>query len=239
MKKFLLFALAAGIIVAIVIAYFLFLDPARSRNRSLMVVQFLRNPESHAAWKTAAGSQCERAPFQFPIDGYIGYLWDDSFKVGHRHQGIDIFPGGEPGVTAVYAAYDGYLTRQPDWKSTVIIRIPDDPLNPGSQIWAYYTHMADVDGNSFISPQFPPGTSEVFVEAGTFLGYAGNYSGTAGSPTGVHLHFSIVKSNSDGNFENELDINNTIDPSLYFGMTLNAGDDPKLPLGCKVDTETP
>jgi murein DD-endopeptidase MepM/ murein hydrolase activator NlpD len=232
MKKLLFFLLAAGLIAAIVIGYFLFLDPARSRNRSLMVVQFIRNPESRAEWKTGAKSQCEGAPFIFPIDGYIGYLWDDSFKVGHRHQGIDIFPGGDPGVTAVYAAYDGYLTREESWISTVIIRVPADPLHPGQQIWTYYTHMADVDGNSYISPLFPPGSSEVFVEAGTFLGYVGNYSGTPGNPTGVHLHFSIVKSNNEGKYENELDINNTLDPSEYFGMTLNAGDDPHMPLGC-------
>ncbi len=239
MKKLLFFLLAAALIAAIVIAYFLFLDPARSRNRSLMVVQFIRNPESRAEWKTEAKSQCEGAPFIFPINGYIGYLWNDSFKAGHRHQGIDIFPGGDPGVTAVFAAYDGYLTREADWKSTVIIRIPADPLHPGQQIWTYYTHMADVDGNSFISAQFPAGTNEVFVEAGTFLGFVGNYSGTAGSPTGVHLHFSIVKSDSDGNFENELEINNTLDPSPYFGMTLNAGENPEMPLGCSVSTESP
>lgn len=239
MKKLLFFLLAAGLIAAIVTAYFLFLDPARSRNRSLRVVQFIRNPQSHEEWKTEAKSQCEGAPFIFPTEGYIGYLWNDSFKVGHRHQGIDIFPGGEPGVTAVFAAYDGYLTREDGWKSTVIIRIPDDPLNPGQQIWTYYTHMADVDGNSTLSAQFPAGTSEVFVEAGTFLGFVGNYSGTAGSPTGVHLHFSIVKDDGDGNYENELEIGNTLDPSAYFGMTLNAGENPEMPLGCGLPTETP
>ena len=46
-----------------------------------------------------------------PTDGFIGYLWDDSFRPGHRHQGIDIFGGGQPGDTPVYAAADGYLTR--------------------------------------------------------------------------------------------------------------------------------
>ena len=65
---------------------------------------------------------------------------------GHRHQGIDIFAGTDVGITPVYAAYDGYLTRQSDWKSTVIIRIPSDPLEPGRQIWTYYTHMADAEG---------------------------------------------------------------------------------------------
>jgi murein DD-endopeptidase MepM/ murein hydrolase activator NlpD len=232
MKKLLIVGASVVLIAAIVVAYFLLLDPARSHNRSLMVVQFLRNPENHEDWKTAAKSTCGGASFSFPTDGYIGYLWNDTFKVGHRHEGIDIFSGTEAGLTPVYSVYDGYLTRMDDWKSTVIIRIPDDPLHPGEQIWTYYTHMADVNGNSFVSPQFPAGTSEEFVKAGTLLGYMGNFSGTAGSPTGVHLHFSIVKSESDGSFKNELDVKNTLDPSAYFGYPLNADENPDMPLVC-------
>jgi murein DD-endopeptidase MepM/ murein hydrolase activator NlpD len=84
--------------------------------------------------------------------------------------------------------------------------------------------MADKEGNSFISPAFPPGTQEVFVEAGTFLGNQGNYSGNPGNPTGVHLHFSIVKDDGRGNFLNELEIRNTYDPSPYLGLPLNAAE---------------
>jgi hypothetical protein len=109
----------------------------------------------------------------------------------------------------------------PDWKSTVIMRIPSDPLEPNRQIWTYYTHMAYTSGESLIAADFPPGSSEIFVKAGTLLGYQGNYSGTPGNPTGVHLHFSIVKDNGKGGFLNELEIGNTIDPSPYLGMPLN------------------
>jgi murein DD-endopeptidase MepM/ murein hydrolase activator NlpD len=166
-----------------------------------------------------------------PTDGYIGFLWDDSFRPGHRHSGLDIFGGTENGITPIFAAYDGYLTRQADWKSTVIIRIPSDPLQPDRQIWTYYTHMADEQGNDFISDDFPPGTSDVFVEAGTLLGYQGNFSGTPGSPTGVHLHFSIVKDDGNGQYLNETIIENTLDPSPYFNIDLNAkSNPPEIPL---------
>ena len=37
----------------------------------------------------------------------------------------------------------------------------------------------------------------------------------------MHLHVSIVKDDG-GQFMNELDINNTYDPSPYFGLALNA-----------------
>jgi murein DD-endopeptidase MepM/ murein hydrolase activator NlpD len=162
----------------------------------------------------------------------IGYLWDDSFEVGHRHQGIDIFGGTDPGLTPVFAAYDGYLSRLADWKSSVIIRIPSDPLHPGTQIWTYYTHMANADGSSLIVPAFNPGTSETFVKAGTFLGYMGNYSGDTENPVGVHLHFSIVKDDGTGHFTNELQISNTLDPSPYFGLELNVNQNPSLPILC-------
>ena len=190
------------------------------------LMTWMRDPAGHDDWMMNAGEICNDAPFQMPTDGYIGFLWGDSFRIGHHHQGIDVFGGGEVGDTPVYAAYAGYLTRQADWKSTVIIRVPADPLQPGRQIWVYYTHMASPDGESYIEPIFPPGTSEVFVEAGTLLGYQGNYSGTPNSPVGVHLHFSIVKDDGQGSYLNELEIGNTLDPSPYLGLPLNASKNP-------------
>jgi len=183
--------------------------------------QWIRNPDSHSDWKLVAGTQCGSAPFLFPTDGFAGFLWGDSFGLRHTHQGIDVFAGTDVGITGVIAAYPGYLTRAPEWKSAVIVRVPNDPLQRGRQIWLYYTHMADQNGNSFISTDFPAGTFEKFIEAGTFLGYQGNYSGDPTNPVGVHLHFSIVEDDDTGNFKNELDIDNTLDPSPYLGLPLN------------------
>ncbi len=221
MPKKLPFLIAA---VALVTAgAFLYFHYFRRGNaRTLQTLAFFRNPASRSDLMMKAGTRCGDAPFIFPTNGLVGFIWDDSFRAGHRHQGIDIFAGTEPGITPVNAAYPGYLTRLGDWKSSVIVRVPDDPLNPGRQIWVYYTHMADQNGTSYISSQFPPGTSEVFIEAGTLLGYQGNYSGDPNNPVGVHLHVSIVKNDVNGNFKNELDIRNTYDPSNYFNMPLNA-----------------
>lgn len=188
--------------------------------------EWMKSPASHPDWKLAAGSQCGSAPFLFPTDGMAGFLWGDLMGKLHKHQGIDIFAGTDVDITQVVSAYPGYLTRLPDWKSSVIVRVPSDPLDPGTQIWLYYTHMADNEGNSFITEEFPAGTSEKFIEAGTLLGYQGNYSGDPGNPVGVHLHFSIVKDDGNGKFLNELDINNTLDPSPYLGLPLNAHENP-------------
>jgi peptidoglycan LD-endopeptidase LytH len=208
--------------LAFLAGYWLFLSRPGAANRTRRVLAWLRAASDHPDWAVRAGQRCGQAPFLIPTDGFIGYLWDDSFRIGHRHQGIDIFGGGPVDTTPVVAAYSGYLSRQPDWKSTVIIRVPDDPLHSGRQIWTYYTHMADEQGVSLISDQFPPGVSEVWVDAGTLLGYQGDYSGDPNNPVGVHLHFSIVRDDGTGKYLNELKINNTLDPSPYLGLNLNA-----------------
>lgn len=231
LKKVIIALLAILVVfISILLYYFVFNRPD-SAKRSTRVMEWIRHAEDHPDWAVQAGERCGDAPFSMPTDGYIGFLWDDSFRPGHRHSGLDIFGGTENGITPIFAAYDGYLTRQADWKSTVIIRIPSDPLQPDRQIWTYYTHMADEQGNDFISDDFPPGTSDVFVEAGTLLGYQGNFSGTPGSPTGVHLHFSIVKDDGNGQYLNETIIENTLDPSPYFNIDLNAkSNPPEIPL---------
>ncbi len=190
--------------------------------RTRRLLAWLRHPERHPSWYQSGGERCQDAPFMFPTDGYIGFVWRDSFRPGHIHQGIDIFSREDPGITPVQTAYPGYVSRLEDWTSSLIIRIPRDPLQPGRQIWTYYTHMADAQGHSYISSRFPPGTRDVYVNQGTLLGYQGNYSGNPDSPVGTHLHFSIVKDDGQGNFRNELQITNTLDPSPYFGMKLNA-----------------
>lgn len=218
-RSMILSIIFVAILTAIGTAFYLY------RPNTARLVSFrtwIRNPASHPDWKLSASSQCGFAPFIFPTDGFVGFLWGDSFRPGHTHQGIDIFAGTDVGVTRVISAYPGYLTRLPDWKSTVIVRVPSDPFNPGTQIWLYYTHMADQLGNSFISEEFPAGTFEQPVEAGTFLGYQGDYSGDPNNPTGIHLHFSIVEDDGNGQFKNELEIANTLDPSPYLGLPLNA-----------------
>ncbi|MFA5874483.1 MAG: hypothetical protein WC832_11000 [Anaerolineales bacterium] len=216
-----LWIIAAGVMLGLGTFLYRMVRPATGR--SVRVVEWIRNPSAHPDWAVRAGTRCASdAPFLMPTDGLIGYLWDDSFQAGKRHQGIDIFGGTDVGQTPVVAAYPGTLTRLPTWKSAVIVRVPSDPLQPGRQIWLYYTHMADPNGNSFISSDFPPGTTEKYIEAGILLGYQGNYTGDAANPSGVHLHFSIVLDDGKGGFRNELDINNTLDPSPYLGLSLNA-----------------
>jgi len=216
--------LSIVLVMAIVGGYYLYRLYRPTSERLFTFRAWMNNPAAHPEWRLAAGSRCGEAPFIFPTDGMVGFLWDDSFRPGHRHQGLDIFGGNPVGVTPVIAAYPGYLTRLPEWKSSVIVRIPSDPLKPGRQIWAYYTHMANQDATSYISDEFPPGTYEKLIDAGTVLGYQGNYSGDPNNPTGIHLHFSIVKDDGQGGFRNELEIQNTYDPSPYLGMRMNANE---------------
>lgn len=214
-------AAALGLVLAVLAGVYIYNRYVPATGRWALFQDLHTDRSLFTRYAIAPGSHCGTAPFAFPTHGVILGLWNQSYRFGHTHTGLDIFSGTQPGVTPVYAAYPGYLSRLPDWRSTVIIRIPSDPLQPDRQIWTYYTHMADVNGESFISAEFPAGTAEVYVAAGTFLGYMGNFSGEAGVPTGLHLHFSIVKDDGEGHFLNESRIGNTYDPSPYFNMNLN------------------
>lgn len=220
-KHYLKYIFPAAILLGLVGGYFLLRNPSNF-GRTGQVTEWIRNSKAHADWAIRAGERCGSAPFILPTDGLVGFLWGDSFYIGHTHQGIDIFGGKQSGQVRVVAAVDGYLTRLPEWKSSLIVRIPSDPLQPGRQIWVYTTHLADAEGNSLIDAAFPAGTVEKPIKAGTLLGFQGNYSGTPGKPVGVHLHFSIVKDDGSGRFMNELLIDNTLDPSPYLGLPLNA-----------------
>lgn len=206
-----------------------------SSNSTAPIRRWFNEPSSRPGLITSADEACPNAPFILPSSGLIGLLWRDPagpYNVTRRHTGIDIFGDGQPDQVPVVAVYDGYLTRLDDWRSTVIIR-HNDPLKSGRTIWTYYTHMADRSGNtSFVDPAFPPGTEEVFVKQGTLLGHQGEYSGTS-SPVGLHVHLSIVKSNDDGTYKNESILDNTLDPSPYFGLSLNIDDLPERPIRCQ------
>ncbi len=182
------------------------------------------NPNDRSALVTVQRDACPGAPFILPADGFIGLLYGDPrgpYSQGQPHQGIDIFSNSEPGTTPVYAASDGFVTRELDWRSSLILRVPQDPFDPTRQLWLYYTHMADQEGNDFIVESFPPGTQEMFVEQGTLLGYTGDFNGDSLRTIWVHLHFSIVMDDGNGRYRNELDFANTLDPSPYLGLNVN------------------
>ena len=229
----LLFLIIFAVVLAGGLFVFWYLRGSVSDSNSY-IREWLLAPIMRPLLSSEGGVACEGAPFILPSEGLIGLLWADParpYNPIRPHTGLDIFGDGESGTVPNYAAYDGYLTREANWKSAVIIR-HDDPLQAGRTIWTYYTHMASESGTeSYIDDAFPPGTSNKFVEQGTLLGYQGLYSGT-GPAIAMHLHFSIVTSDSGGAYLNEAVFANTLDPSPYFGMTLNIGDLPERPIGC-------
>jgi hypothetical protein len=229
---FILICLAIATTAIGLFVYTNFIRPDSDSND--YIAQWLRQPETRPSLHTELTEPCPSAPFLLPSSGFIGLLYADParpYSGLSPHQGIDIFGDGDAGTVPIVAAYDGYLTRLDGWLSTVIIR-HDDPLQAGRTLWTYYTHMANQAGTeSYVSEQFPRGTHDIFVEQGTFLGYQGDYGG-AGPRVATHLHFSIVLSDNEGNFRNEAVFRNTLDPSPYFGMTLNIHDKPSRPISC-------
>ncbi len=228
--------LLAVVIMLLICAGFLLLFSFFRLGRSDFIdfIHQWQNPDGVTLPVATGLAQCPGAPFIMPTTGWIGVLYGDSILGTVNHSGLDIFGLEGNGVTPIYAVYDGYLTRLPEWTSAVIIRHPEDPLGSGRQIWTYYTHLADTNGHSYILDQIPPGTFELEVKQGILLGYQGDYNGPSWRPIDTHLHFSIVLDDGYGNFLNETDVANTIDPSPYLGMRLNSrcGDRPPV---CRSD----
>lgn len=122
MKRFLIRVTLLLIILlgAAFVAYRLYRSSGTGSNNT--IAEWLTNPDSHELLNSAAFSRCPNAPFILPTEGFIGLLWNDSsapYNFSNRHTGIDIFGYGASGTIPIYAVYDGYLTRQDDWRSTV------------------------------------------------------------------------------------------------------------------------
>ena len=215
----------AGVFFAAMLFLYIFFGSRAFRGRVSRIRPFMEDPAAYADWQLVGGQRCGDAPMLMPTDGFLGVGWNDGVAPLYQHTGFDIFgPDGEDNVTPIYAVADGYLTRADYWRSAVTIRHPqfDDVLDlvGDEQIWTYYTHMASKDGGeSFISAEFPRGTRDKFVTAGTLLGYQGSWSGDPNRDMTRHLHLSIVKSNADGAYLNETDIANTLDPTPFLGLT--------------------
>lgn len=233
-------ALGALLLLAVGAGYVVFREwrvPLLQRPVNEAIRRWFDDPAARDALATAFDAPCPGYPFLVPSSGFVGGLpWNAAYgpyNIFNPHPGIDIFGQGDLGTVPVRAAYDGWLTREADWVSSVIIR-HDDPLNPGATIWTYYTHMANADGSAdFIAAAFPPGAREVPVTRGQVIGYQGVYNGGPESrPVAMHVHFSIVKSDADGAYRNEAVFENTLDPSPYMGLTLNDADAPQFPLRC-------
>ena len=239
-RPLILIGLLVAIGIALAYVAFRFLLPRFSDSQSNsngIIGQWFNDPAARPSLATTMRrTACPSAPFILPSDGLIGLLWNDPagpYTILSPHTGIDVFGDGEAGTVPVYAAYDGLLTRHPDWLASVIIK-HDDPLQPGRTIWSYYTHMATRDGaQSFIAPAFPAGSAAVAVKQGDLLGYQGEYAGAGRPPIGLHVHFSLVLTDEDQSFKNEAVIGNTLDPSPYIGMPLNIAGWPQRPIRCK------
>lgn len=222
-RHWLLGLTGTAVLLAAVFVGYLYLN--RRLDRIQLIRTWFEAPTAYADWQIPGGALCPDGVMLWPSSGFVGVGWGDGTPPVYQHTGYDIFsPDGAENTTPIFAAYDGYLTREQDWVSTVIIRHPamkERPTGLSGELWTYYTHMASADGQQvFISQDFPPGTYEKFVTAGTLLGFQGTWSGNPDRPVGLHLHFSVVQSLPGGGYANETFIANTLDPALFLGTEI-------------------
>jgi hypothetical protein len=184
---------------------------------------------------------CPSAPWRLPTRGDMG-MWWITYQLGIMGEGYE-------NSVPVYAVADGLLLRRPDWNSAVAIQ-HDDPVRPGEKVWSFYGDMARGEGGeSFVAPDFPPGSAWVPVKAGRLLGYQGAWSRSPGGPIWIHLHFAVVPAQADGSFPSEIvglvpeegpssedtEVTFALDPSSYLGTIRSQvmGVPTWLPLRCR------
>ena len=83
MKRLGIVLLSVGLIAALVAAYAHFRGGMDQSRRSGLVRQWILNPSAHTEWAIHAGTRCGNAPFLLPTDGFIDYLWGDTFQANH------------------------------------------------------------------------------------------------------------------------------------------------------------
>lgn len=225
LRRFLFRVALAGLILFSIFSIYVYSNSRLGRIR--LIGTWFADPSANPDWLIEGGDRCPGAPMLWPSSGFVGVGWGDGTPPLYTHTGYDIFsPDGGDNITPIYAAYDGFLTRESTWRSSVIIRHPEfeglEAIRGDEQIWTYYTHMASADGNiEYVSEEFPRGTQEKFVEAGTLLGYQGTWSGRPNDPVGLHLHFSVVSTLEGGGYANETIIDNTFDPGPFLGSQID------------------
>lgn len=225
LRRFIFRMVLLGLLVFSIFSIYVYSNSRLGRIR--LIGTWFSDPSANPDWLIEGGDRCPDAPMLWPSSGFVGVGWGDGTPPLYEHTGYDIFsPDGGDNITPIYAAYDGFLTREANWRSSVIIRHPDfvglEEVRGNEQIWTYYTHMASADGLlEYISDEFPRGTREKFVEAGTLLGYQGTWSGRPNDPVGLHLHFSVVSTLEGGGYANETIIDNTFDPAPFLGSQID------------------
>lgn len=169
---------------------------------------------------------CPGAPWQLPSSSTLGLAW--------QPQGLDFFGQGRELSVPVYAVADGLLSRLPDWEDRLAI-LHDDPLRPGQKVWSVYADMAGSDGVTTITPDFPPGSAGVPVNAGQLLGYQGTWGGRPFWPAWMHLRFAVVSAAGDGTITPPAELENPVDPAPYLGIVDNTGQIGLRPLRCQME----
>lgn len=187
-----------------------------------------RQPHETYAGVGKQAQACPDVPWKLPTQADFGLWW--------YNLELNFMGEGEEGVIPVYAVADGLLMRGEDWPDAVAIRHPDplehqSELNPRGEVWTYYGGMASGWNNlSFVSPEFPPGSEEVLVQAGDLLGYQGRYWDSG--PAWVHLRFAILPALEDGSFPGDLiGITDPDDPPLPYEVAQEGIYDPSPYLG--------
>ncbi|MFW5714096.1 MAG: hypothetical protein ACOCYU_05440, partial [Brevefilum sp.] len=134
---------------------------------------------------------CPEVPFRLPTQANMGMYW--------KNGQLLMLGSGRSGEIPVYAVADGLLYQFPSWETAVAVR-HKDPLDNEKFIWSFYGDLAPAHNseNPYIESPFL-GAGGVPVKAGDLIGYQGRWLSPS-QATWVHLRFTLLPGNGDGEF---------------------------------------
>lgn len=168
---------------------------------------------------------CPGSKWRLPSDGSLGVQWNNDV--------LDFFGRSTELRIPVYAVADGLLTRPPNWSDAVAI-LHEDPNDPRKKIWAVYGGMAEADGESLISEEFPVDATKIPVKSGQLLGYQGTWSGTPQWPMWKHASFLVfVDLRGMDTFPSSSTSVTFRDPAEYLGLSVDKKNKNPQPVKCE------
>jgi hypothetical protein len=134
---------------------------------------------------------CPQSPWQLPTRADMGMYW--------LNGQVLMMGGGRDDIIPVFAVADGLLYQFPEWNTAVAIQ-HDDPLNPGRKLWTFYGDLAPAfnQNEPYIEDKFIQAEG-IPIKSGEFIGYQGRWLGPS-QQTWVHLRFTILPADQEGNF---------------------------------------
>lgn len=177
------------------------------------------------AGSVSVPTACPAGVWPLPTSVYMGYRVENGW--------LSLYGAGPEGAVPVEAIAAGEVYRLEHFPAGSLAVVHQDPLNPGERVILFITEMrSSRAGDSLIPDTFSMGTEGLVVNPGEILGYQAMWAGSAYKQDWLHVTLGIAPYDPRFLVQPELLTNNLLDPSAYFGISLDQESDYVKPVIC-------